>query len=77
MYCRACLSRTTTLVVALSLTAASAHALAREFQKQTEGSGVKTVTDSDRKPLGAAMVSVQADPERDPTAAALVERKVE
>jgi len=64
-----------TLVAALSLTTASAHALAREFRNQADDSGVRI--DSDRTPLGAAMASVQADAERDPTAAALVERKVE
>ncbi|WGR99016.1 hypothetical protein MTX26_33325 [Bradyrhizobium sp. ISRA443] len=74
VYRRACRSRTMTLVVALLPMADSAHALAREFRVQAEDSGVKIVTDFDRKPFEAAVAGVDANAEHDPAAAALIER---
>lgn len=48
--------------------------LEERSRRQAEQTGVKVVTDFDRKPFEAAMAGIYAKAERDPATAALIER---
>jgi TRAP-type C4-dicarboxylate transport system substrate-binding protein len=49
-------------------------ALEERSRQQAKAVGVKIVTDIDRKPFEAAMTGIYAKVQRDPAAAALIER---
>jgi TRAP-type C4-dicarboxylate transport system substrate-binding protein len=50
------------------------RALEERSRQQAQAAGVKIVTDIDRKPFEAAMAGIYAKAQRDPPAAALIER---